>query len=214
MTFIPVLAAEPSIVFLIVLVISVVSWLVNLVQGSKPKKNAQRPRPANQGSSELELFLQQVVGGKPEAEPSRPAVPKPARPAGEKKSGKNKPQPAKRPSESQRPTGEPRASSDRPGKRLAQTHLASSTVGDGVRSHVTSHLEPRNVDAAVQTDVTSAVRRDIDDTVLRDIGTDGTTAATINRPAAHPLVQALRNPQGVRQAVILSEILNRPRSLR
>jgi alcohol dehydrogenase class IV len=45
------------------------------------------------------------------------------------------------------------------------------------------------------------------------MGVDGTTLS-IQHAAVHPLVQALRNPQGVRQAIILSEILNRPRSLR
>jgi hypothetical protein len=207
-----VLAAEGGVVFVIVLIISVISWIVNLVQGNKPKaKPGNRQRQANQGQSELEKFLQEVVGNKPAPEPEkrRPApAQKPARAAAaERKGGKSKPQ-SQRPPAAQRP-----AAADRPGARLAQTHLAPTAVGEGVRSHVSSHLEPRNVDAAVKRDVEGTVQRDIGDTVRQDIGVDGTLLTTQRAPV-HPLIQALRSPQGVRQAVIMSEILNRPKSLR
>ena len=203
-----VLALGEGVILGIVLIISLISWIVNLVQGAnKPKpKPGNRPRP-NQGQSELERFLKEVVGGKPEPEPEkkRPAPPKPARPVVEKKP-KPKPQ-------AQRPVTPPRpAAADRPGARLAQTHLAATTMGDGVRNHVSSHLEPHNVDAKVKRDVESAVQRDIDDAVRRDIGSDRTTSAS-QRPI-HPLIQVLRNPEGVRQAVMMTEILNRPKSMR
>ncbi len=217
-SFIVVLAAEGGVVFVIVLIISVISWIVNLVQGNKPNgKPGNRPRPANQGQSELEKFLQQVVGNKPEPEPEkkRPApAPKPVGVTGrDKKSGKSKPQ-SQRPAAAQRPAASSRpAPADRPGARLSQTHLTPTTVGDGVRSHVSSHLEPRNVDALVKRDVEGAVQRDIGDAVRRDIGVDG-TLLTVQRAPVHPLIQALRNPQGIRQAIMMSEILNRPKSLR
>ncbi|MEI8381662.1 MAG: hypothetical protein WCJ09_16155 [Planctomycetota bacterium] len=203
MNFIPILAAEPSIVFLVILIISLFSWVWNLFQGAEKPTKKKRPRPENSGASELELFLQQVVGDKPEAAKPRPD--KPARPAGEKKQPRNKQQQARRPVEAQRPTERPaseRADSDRPGKRLSQTHLQTSIMGEGIRPHVST----------LQSDVGTNVRRDIDDPVQRDIGSDSTT--TVNRPAEHPLIQTLRNPQGVRQAIILTEILNRPKSLR
>ena len=210
-SFIVVLAAaDGGVVFVIVLIISVISWVVNLVQGNKPKvKPGNRPRAANQGQSELEKFLQEVVGAKAEPEKKRPApAPKPARAArGDRKGGKSKPQ-SQRPAVAQRP-----AASDRPGSRLAQTHLTPTTVGEGVRSHVAGHLEPRNVDSQVNRDVDSVVQRDIGDAVRQDIGVDG-TRPTVQRAAVHPLIAALRSPQGIRQAIVMSEILNRPKSLR
>lgn len=206
MTFIPILAAQTSIVFLVILIISVVSWLVNLVQGDKPNIKKKPPRPAGGGQSELELFLQQVVGNT-EAEKPRPA-PKPAKPAGERKPQKKQQQSKQRVGNerpgSERPGNEQKSPAERPGQRLSQIHLADSTVGAGMRSHA----------SVTQNDVANSVRRDIDENVLRDIGTDGTVAATINRPAEHPLIQTLRSPQGVRQAIILTEILGRPKSLR
>lgn len=202
-------AAEGGVVFIIVVIISLISWVINLFQGNNPKgPKPNRPRP-NQGQSDLEKFLQEVVGNKPqaqaEAERPRPAPPRPPKQANQKKPAKQKPPIA------QRPVTPPRT--DRPGARLQQTHLASTGLGDGVRSHVAGHMEPRVVDAAVAKDVDNAVRRDIDAAVQRDIGADGTITGTVQRPI-HPMVRALRNPDGVRQAIMLSEILNRPKSLR
>jgi hypothetical protein len=57
-----------------------------------------------------------------------------------------------------------------------------------------------------------AVQRDIVDAIQQDIGVDGTK--TVQQQSVHPLIVALRNPQGVRQAIILAEILNRPHALR
>lgn len=198
---IPVLAAGGgSIIFAIVLIISVISWIVNLVQGAKPKQQQQnRPRPRQQGQSELERFLQDVVGEKRPQEKKRPPAPKPRAP-GEKK---NKPKP-----QQQRPAATlKQRSSERPGAKLAQTHLVPTALGESVRSHVASHLESKTMDSAVRRDVAGAVQRDIVDAIQRDIGVDGTR--TLQQKVVHPLVLALRNPQGVRQAIILAEILKR-----
>jgi hypothetical protein len=40
------------------------------------------------------------------------------------------------------------------------------------------------------------------------------TAATVASAPVHPLIRLLRDPQGVRQAVALQEILQQPRSRR
>jgi hypothetical protein len=203
-SIIPVLAMGPGqVIAIIVFTISVLSWFVNLVQGNNPNgapKPRNRPQPNNQAQSELEKFLQEVVGGgKPQPEPERkrpqPPAPKPQRPQGNtKKSAKSK-SPPLRPVESERSA-----------TRLAQTHLATSALGEGLRSHVAEHLEARRIDATVQAD--------IDGRVQQDIGTDAATMAVNRAGAVHPLVQTLRNPQGVRQAIMLAEILNRPKSRR
>lgn len=82
-------------------------------------------------------------------------------------------------------------------------------MGNGGRSSV----GPQAIDANVKKDVDQAVQRDIDDAVSRDIGVDG-TASKPQAQVVHPLIQALRNPQGVRQAILLNEVLSRPKSLR
>lgn len=201
----PILAAigVGSIVTFLIIAAYVLSWLSNIIQSNNPKgpKPKNRPRP-NGGQSELERFLQEVAK-KNSGESARPANAKPKPP--EKK--KQKP-PAPQP-QAQRPSAPLR-----PGARLAESRLATSALGEGVRSHVASHMETRNVDNQAQKDIAGGVRRDIDDRVQRDMGSDATAIAMQRTEVVHPLMAALRSPQGVRQAVLLTEILNRPKSLR
>ena len=207
-------AAEGGVVMAIVLTISVISWIVNLIQGNTPKgKPTKRPRP--QAIEDLEQFLQATVATpEREREKKRPAPNRPNRPAGEKRPNKPKQSQSQRPNaqrpNAQRPASQQRpAQLDRPGTRLAQSHLAQTAMGLGGRSNI----GPQAVDESVKKDVELAVKRDIDDAVSRDIGVDGTLSVT-QAQAVHPLIQALRNPQGIRQAILLNEVLSRPKSLR
>jgi len=193
-----------QIIGLIIFTVSVLSWFVNLVQGDKPN-GAPRPknRPRDPVQSDLEKFLQEVVGNKGQPEKKRPTTPqgsqqKQQRQANAKNGGKGKsqqPRPAK---------ADPVA--QRPGERAAASHLQTSVMGQGVRSHVHSHLEPNRIGAAVQ--------KDIDAAVLKDLGPTAENDAVVRAGNIHPLAKALRDPQGVRQAILLNEILSRPKSLR
>jgi len=200
-----VLAADGSIVFVIVLIISIISWVVNLVQGNNQKGKPQNRNRTNQGKSDLEKFLQDVVGGGKQ-DPDQESRKKPAsqkqNPSGNGNKKPAKPKPQQQPAAANKPTG----------ARPAKSPLTPSAMGDGGRSHVGSNLDSRSVDAAVKQDVDGAVQRDINDTVRRDMGADSTNI-NVQR-TVHPLILALRNPQGVRQAIMLAEILNRPKSLR
>lgn len=218
--------AEGSVVMTIVLVISVISWIVNLIQGNNPK-GGKPAKPAGEANpqSELERFLQEVVGAKPAPEPEkkRPPQQKPAR-AADKRTNKPKqqrPPASQRPANPQRPAASQRPAADRPGARLAQSHLAPMAgAGEGTRSFAPGSLATpnlgslRGVDAGTSAPIREGgLRQGIGSSIERDMGVDGTTIS-VQRASVHPLIQALRNPQGVRQAIVLSEILNRPRSLR
>jgi len=217
-TFFPVLAADFNIVGAVILIISVLSWGFNWFKENKPEppQNRNRPRPNNGGQSELEKFLQDVVK-KNEPQPNRPAPsPKPPRPeVGEKKKPKPRPSPAQPQTQLQ---GARTPAAARPVTRLGQSSLPPlSGLGEGVRTHVASHLETRNVDTKVERDINAGVRRDIESKVQKDVGTDlgkDTTRTAQRTEAVHPLMQALRSPQGVRQAILMAEILDRPKSLR
>jgi len=179
---VPIVLAEGSIVFVIVLIISVISWIVNLAQGNNPKG---KPK-GRDAQSELEKFLRSVTQQGPAEEP-RPA-PKQQKPR-QKQADKK----ANRPKTPQRSGPAPAPVPERPGARLSQTHLESS-IGVGLSS------SGPGVGAAVQHDIVEAVQR--------DMGHDGTVGTA--RVQEHPLIQTLRNPVGVRQAILLTEILNRP----
>ncbi|MBC8115161.1 MAG: hypothetical protein H7062_12325 [Candidatus Saccharimonas sp.] len=200
----PILAITPGqIIGLIIFTVSVLSWFVNLVQGNQ-QNQAPRPknRPRDPVQSELEKFLQEVVGAKKQPEKKRPTPPVPQqkqpRAANDKKGGKTK-------SQQPRPAAAATAT-QRPGERAAATHLQTSAMGQGVRSHVHEHMEPNRIGAAVEQDIDSAVRN--------DLRPDATSDALHRAGNIHPLAKALRDPQGVRQAILLNEILSRPRSLR
>ena len=201
----PILAIGISqIIGLIIFTVSVLSWFVNIIQGNQ-QNQAPRPknRPRDPAQNELEKFLQEVVGNKGQPENKRPATPpvpqqKQPRTANAKKGGKAKPQ-------QQRPA-KAESASQRPGERAAASHLQTSALGQGGRSLLHDHTEPNRIGAAVQQDIDSAVRK--------DLGSDATSDAVHRAGSIHPLAKALRDPQGVRQAILLNEILSRPKSLR
>lgn len=197
-------AAEGGIVTVIFVVVAIISWIINISKGAQ-QQQAKR-KESSQATQDLEKFIR-GLSGQNSPEPEKKRQPKQQKQPKKPQAAKQKP-PAQR-SPIQRPVERP---ADRPGTKLAQTHLAPMAGGDGVRSHVASHMEPRNVDAQVRQDVDRTVQRDIAEAVRQDIGVDGTSI--VNQREEHPLIQVLRNPQGVRQAIIMAEILNRPKPLR
>ena len=210
----PILAiAIGQVIALIIFTLSVLGWFVNLVQGNQ-QNGAPRPknRPRELGQNELEKFLQEVVGGKAQPEkkpPASPPLPQQKQPSQQqqkqprsgndnKRGGKNKPQ--------QQRVAREAVASQRPGDRVAQSHLQTSTLGGGVRSHLLSSIEPNRISEVVQHDIGFAVQR--------DIGSDATSDAIHRAGNIHPVAQALRDPKGLRQAIMLNEILSRPKALR
>lgn len=202
----PILAINPGqVIGLIIFTVSVISWIVNIVQSNQQN---QAPRPKNRQrdpvQTELEKFLQEVMGNKeqPERKRATPPVPqqKQSRSANEKKANKAKAQ------QQQQRQPKTESGTSRHGERVATSHLQTSSLGQGVRSHLQEYMEPNRVEAAV--------KQDIDASVRRDIGSDATSDAIRRAGSVHPLALALRDPQGARQAILLNEILNRPKSLK
>lgn len=203
-----------QVVGLIILVLSVLSWFVNVVKGNAeqvaPKANPRPPRPKDERvRQEIEEFLQEVLKqpGRPHKEPiqeaAKKAQPVPARaanqqssrPKGQGKQNKgNKArsqQPAKRPTEltfgNERP---PVATPSMP-----MPHLASSNLGESIRGSSLKHLEP-NV-----------------------LGLDRGVAGVVGTTAASPQSAiALRSLFGdrddMRRAILIQEVLGRPLALR
>ncbi len=199
-----------EIVGIVVLVISVLSWFVNVIQGNTVdgalRQKKPQPKP-QQGRNDIEELLKGLTGEKrkPDPEQRPPQPPKPSKPAERPRS---KPNPAL-----QRPGGTPRTSAPpRQGNVGAEAKqqlgkqpagkLTSANLGSGVRSQ---HLGSR-VDTEVAQDIGAAVQN--------DLGRGLAIAPSVHEQSIHPLVKVLRDPQGVRQAVLLNEILQRPKSLR
>ena len=206
----PVLVAAVDggqIIGLVVLVISVLSWFVNVIKGNTPD-GVPRAKQQVSDRSEIDEFLQQLQIGKPvpRQDQQRPV-------ARDEMANRKPPIEAKRPLEkrAKKPPAISRQSSGTQGlPRVADMHLPESKLGDSLRRSSFGN----RVDAVVQRDITDVVRQDIQDAVQHDLGNRIMAAAPMAEKKPHPLVSILRNPDGVRQAILLNEILQRLRSVR
>ena len=188
-----------------VLVISVLSWLVNAIKGNNPDGVPREKKPAakpQSGRSEIESLLKQLSGEKPkpQQQQKQQRQEQPQRPAKQQARAKSKPAPPRPTSAASSTSGSSRPMA-RPGE-ASMALLAQSNVGSTVRSH---HLGNR-VDAEVQRDVPAAF--------LNNFGQGIAAASAPQERQVHPLVKVLRDPNGVRNAILLNEILQRPKSLR
>ncbi|MBT6154825.1 MAG: hypothetical protein HOL01_02115 [Planctomycetaceae bacterium] len=221
----PILAADiGGLGCVAVIVMMFVGWIMNLVNKNKerPAQAARRQarRPPREGGerlhSEIDNFLQEVGGGRRQADvkleefddleielvPEEEQVRKPRRRRPQSQSPRRKSQPAE---QVKTPLSE----------RHLETTAGSSDLGGGLREHQQEFLQQDH----------------ISDEVVGDLGrrTGGGAARrkTARRPDVNPeavrgtaasmsggIVEILRNPATVRQAILISEILSPPKSRR
>lgn len=104
-------------------------------------------------------------------------------------------------------------------KPPSKSTSAAAPRGSGVGSHVESYIG-QHVKSHIGQQIGDAVKNDISDQVRHHLGEDKNkpsapgAATTHGSVAAGDLLSALRSPQGVRQAIMISEVLGRPKSLR
>lgn len=206
-------------------------------QGQAAPVKGAKPKPVNRPKSideEISIFLEE--SGKPGAEAKRPAEGS-ERPRGDRKrspverdrgSASPRPTPA---SQSQRrkgttsiardlrqPSGEspaPRPQPEKPAGRHARPGEAianrSSPVSANLGSQVQQHLQQYMAER-ISTQVSQDLSPRIAETVAAHLGTVDPPpgAATVARQPAHPLLLAMRNPETVRQGMLIGLILGPP----
>jgi hypothetical protein len=189
-------------------------------QGGREAK--ARPRPDNPHRNEIEQFLEEVGRRRPansqdrgelsrgQASPNAPPRPI-ARP-------QSMPVPIQRiPSAANRPKPEPPKSPappTRPGAEMASRKgPGSEDLGTQVRDHLNQYLDSSRMSQRVKADLGSSVER----TVREHLGkteTSGTQEIEMPVVAGVPILTLLQDPAGVRMAILVNEILERPRCLR
>lgn len=93
------------------------------------------------------------------------------------------------------------------------------SAGSGVGSHVDSFIGD-HVKSHIGHQIKESVKNDVSDQVRNHLGERSNTDATAAAATAHgsvaaaDILAALRNPAGVRQAILMSEILSKPKALR
>ena len=184
-----------QIVGLSLLVITVISWFVNVIQGNtpdgapRPKKPKPKPPTAR---SEIEDLLNELKVDKRKPKPEqREQPPRPPKPPVERARPKPKTTP-------QRPGGPPPYTSSRQSPKPVEAKLPSVSLGGGIRSHQLGNQ------------IDTEVRKDVGIAVQHDLGNRIAAALPPQERPVHPLIKVLRDPVGVRQAIILNEILQRP----
>lgn len=228
----PILAVDfDGIVAILFGIISIGAAIANAVSNKKepPRRNPNRPKNSS-ARKEIEEFLEQKSGRKPATretiavdevevvdETRQRSKPTP------------RPQPAPRPqpvSKVKKAPAVPRlkqappaagtpsrpavdASSPRPGERP----VGSQDLGTSLREHVSTAMGQR-IASQAERDVPHLTSQ-VDQKVREDLGTfsvdKSVQAASI---PVSPLLVMLRNPQSARNALIVSEILSRPKALR
>jgi len=230
----PILALDISSLFAIGFVlISFIGWIMNLINAQnpppQPKQPARRPVPRDgKVQNEIEVFLQEAMGRRAPQQPQlggddieiiEPA-PQRRRPPQQRPPQRK---PLRRKSQTPATSRPPvKQQSLQPGERLSSRRLTSSSDrGQNVRSHADDHMQSR-VGAQIEQDlphlVDQGVARNLGEFLADDNDTRRSVAPHIQSRAAVKgatgLIAALREPAGIRQAIMLQQILSKPRALR
>jgi len=217
------------------LLISFIGWIINMINAQNPppapnRGPQRRPRARDSKvQNEIEQFLQEAMGnkqrGRQEEVPADEIEVVEAAPP-RRQAPRRKPRPVvsgQRPVE--RSVIDPATSSperSRPGTGMA-TRLAPAELGSGLSAHVQDHMRER-----VTQETSQHLPAAVSQTVGQHLGefaaaARDTRTATAARPLfgavatlsdATGLIGELRKPAGVRKAIVLQEILARPRALR
>lgn len=192
---------DREVIGIIAFVIWILGMIIRAVKSNQDTAAATKPpRAGEPARTEIETFLDEISGKSPKRAPAKANSPK--RPPMAK--GKKL--------KSLEPVGKTEASA-KPRVSLANQHLPTSNLGAGLRNHVSSFLQADRVATEVERDLPNRIAQEVN----ADLGPRQLTSPTaaIAKPVAvHPLIRLLRDQQGVRQAIALQEILQKPRALR
>ncbi len=216
---------------ILILVISFAIWIFNLINQSKakgrvdagPKRPVGPPRD-RRVQNEIDVFLKDIGGGRKienaqdddifiEIVPDEErAVTQQQRRVGRsiQRQRSLQPKPVAETPQAQPPIHQ------RPGSGIDEREGPGSTdLGGGVRQHVSEHMRDGMVAEHVQQHLT----HDVNEGVTQHLGISRRDLKTQQRveqspPKVHPIVKLLHNPSGMRQAILLSEVLSPPKGLR
>ncbi len=221
LSIVPVLADNnEAAIAIVVALISIVSWIVNLVsnKNNKVPPAANRPRPPvrprdERLQQEINIFIMDAgKSGSKTNSPARPAAPK-AKQVASGSAGKS------RPTVAAPPKKQPRRS--RPGEDIAKRQApVTETLGAAVKQHLSQRMTER-----VEQETQQRLGSRVADTVEQDLGPTTPSGSRSSRPMPAPppelppgraagFADLLRNPATLKQAIILNLILSPPVALK
>ncbi|MGE3313820.1 MAG: hypothetical protein AB7O26_01805 [Planctomycetaceae bacterium] len=208
-----------EVIGLIVVVLTILGSLINFLSGKnqpqQPRPQQRRPQQPMRGdkiSNEIEVFLQEVTGRKPPQRPAERPVPRPASPPE---------QPAPRRVVAPRPAA---TAPPAPERKVLQPVAASPAtllgdrpapgsqdLGSSVRTHLNEYMDPTRLEKQVAADMRDTVAAAVQAHLGQFAGASltGHRSEKKHVQQTHPIVALLRNPDGVRQAILIKEVLER-----
>ncbi|MEQ9409141.1 MAG: hypothetical protein RIK87_15505 [Fuerstiella sp.] len=199
------------IIFLIVIVFSVIQSIVKAANEKAEKNRAQGADPGRRQrvQSEIEAFLADVsgTGNRPQADAA-------AQQNAERRQQRKKRLQEERRKQQQRKQAQQRPAAAKRPPRPAKTR----SVGSGISQHVDQYMA-QHVSEHIDRDASEFVEATVVDSVEAHLGNRQVEMPTMapltqKNQAAADVVALLKDPVGVRNAILVNEILSRPAVLR
>ena len=201
-----------GVITIVVIVFAFISWISNLIsrkqQGQRGQAGGRPPQPRNRElASEIDSFLEEVTGNRPTERATIELV-------SDEELQQRRGTTRQRRARSERFEKKPQHL-ERPGSNIAQRKgPGSGNLGSNLTSHLADYMAEDHVDDHVEEHLTHAVDQNVSEHLGSFSGGSSARSEAIESrgrtPDEHPIAAILRSPDGVRQAVILTEILSRP----
>jgi len=217
-----------TVFFILFLLFSIISAIKNAITGDKKAQPAPRGRQrgAQQArggkrarlQDEIEMFLEEVSGEKQQRGPQARGVqrePTPAQPVLFEEVAQQRQQnkPAQKKQHSVSTLAKKR------GIRKKQRESRKEQFGSKIRQHAEEHIGRDRIDEHVDEHLTHAVNEAVQEHLGKRFSADeirlsGREKSEKSSPLAEEIFQLFQTPAGVRQAILLNEVLSRPIALR
>jgi hypothetical protein len=209
---------------IIVAVITLIGWLMSFVNQKNapppPVRNPRIPNPAGRRddrlSNEIDIFLQEVSGRKRQDEPVEIEL-VPEDEIRERSSRRKQAEQSQRPGNRKLQSSLPNKSEKHLGSKIAERHLTGpDQLGQGLQDHLAESMQAGRIKKHVAAHLDHDVNRSVEQHLGRFGGADLAVPTTTRKEsaAARKVVKLLRDPDGVRQAILINEVLSRPVGMR
>ena len=193
-------------------VISVIVGMINSVKQAAAKNAAapQYPPPQRPAMTSAQETMARFLEGLPPENRQQASAQTPLNQQGQNQ----RPQQRQKQQQKKNPQKQAAASQQQQTKKNQKPR----NVGSGVSEHVDSFIGD-HVRSHMGRDVDNFVKKDIDERVKSHLGSQSSkpvemSASDTGSAAAEDILSVLKTPAGVRHAILVNEILARPKSLR
>ncbi len=205
---------------IVLIIISVIGWIHNAMNENKKKGKAgrgqQRPQGKRRLQDELEAFLNELQGQKPEPGSRRQQQRKPQRPADHQRKQQSRKRKRSEPKTTSGSRGRSVSSSNRPSSArssLTQPRERQSVFSDETTHQVGSENLGKELEEHVEQFSSHHPGTLVDELKKKEKGSQ-LSAPKRHAPARRKLFELLHSTNSLREAIILSEIFQAPVSQR